>query len=72
MFKGGWLWSSTSFENLTQATILFYTQDVICCVRDTEASSAYIIPTTHPYMQTYVNSINREIKQRILIVSKYL
>jgi len=31
-----------SFENLTQASSLFSTQDVICCVHDTEASSAYI------------------------------
>jgi len=31
-----------SFENLMQVCSLFSTQDVICCVRDTKASSAYI------------------------------
>jgi len=31
-----------SFENLTQASSLFSTQDMTSCVRDTEASSAYI------------------------------
>jgi len=30
-----------SFENLMQVSSLFSTQDVICCVRDTEASSAF-------------------------------
>ena len=30
------------FETLTQGNSLFPTQDVISCVRDTEASNAYI------------------------------
>jgi len=42
IFKGGWIWNGTSFGNLTKASILFSTQYMIICVRNTEASSAYI------------------------------
>jgi hypothetical protein len=61
-----------SFEKLTQTGSLFSTQDVISCVRDTEASSAYIFQRRIHTCKTSGNSNNREIIQRILMVSNYL
>jgi hypothetical protein len=61
-----WIWNYTSFENLMKADSLFYTQDVISYVRDTEASSAYIFQSACVHMQRSVNSNNLEIIQRIL------
>jgi len=52
------------FKNITEASSLFSTQDVISCAPDTEANSAYIF-------QWPGNSNNHEIIQRILIVSYY-
>ena len=51
-FKGGWIWNCTSFENLTQARSLFHTLEVTSCVRDTKASSEYILKA-HPYIQHF-------------------
>ena len=49
------------FETLTSASSPFSTQDVINYVRDT----CIQFSKTHPYMKTYVNSNNREIKRII-------
>jgi len=59
----------TSFENLSTRWSLFYTLEVTKCVRDTEASSAYIFQRRIHTSNTSVNSNNREI---ILIVFGYL
>ena len=40
IFKGGRICNCKSFEKLTQRKSPFSTQDVISCVRDTEANSA--------------------------------
>jgi len=37
-----------SFENRMQEKCLLYTLEVICCARDTEASSEYNFLKAHP------------------------
>ena len=51
IFKGD-EWNCMGLENLTHASSLFSTQDVISCARDTEASSACIFQQgIHTYEQ---------------------
>jgi len=50
-----------NFENLRQASSLFYTLEVTICVRDIESSSAYIFQRRIHASNTSVNSNNNEI-----------
>jgi len=52
IFKGGWIWSCTSFENLTQARVFFIPWKWQVALRDTRAGSAYIFSKSHPYIQS--------------------
>jgi hypothetical protein len=73
IFKGGWMWNWTSFENLMQARSLFHTPQVTNSVRNTAASSEYIFLKAHPYTQHICkfqqswNNINNIISVQLFI-----